>query len=285
MTATTAETLTVDGVNLKTLATNIETLAATLRSPGKRGANAIVANRDGSLFTPYKPTETGTLFLPMWVAGCDVDGAIPGGSSARKEFFKNLDMITALFDKDYALLDVRHILPDGTTRQAMCDVLQSIDFSSSGWGEPVGKFAVELSIPGAFWQDVIFTNPTATALINTNWTWGTGGTAPINDGVFTITGPSTNSQVVDVTSGAWFKYAGSIGAGQTLIVDCDNFAVSGTGGLNPDMTKVQYYRTGGRLMRVTPSRTSLDYILKHIATGTSAATRLALNARKKYKVG
>lgn len=283
MTATTTETLTVDGVNLKTLATNVESLAATLRSAGRRGANAIVAGRDGSLYTPYKPVENGIFTLPMWIAPCDVDEGIPGGSNARKEFYKNLDMITALFDKDYGLLDVRHTLPDGTIRQAMCDVLTSIDFTTQGVN-PIAKFVVELINTDSFWKDVTLTNANS-SLINSPWTWATGGTAPVNDAVYTVTGPITNPRVTDEVSGAYLQYGGTVAGGQTLVMNASNFNITGTGGLVPNFGVIVYNRTGGRLMRLTPSRTALLYRVRLTGSGTSGATNLAISGYKKYKVG
>lgn len=283
MVSTTVETLTVDGVNLKTLAKNIQTLAATLRSPGKRGANAIVAQRDGSLWTPYKPNEEGLVVLPMWVLGCDDDGAIPVGSSDRKEFFKRVDELTHLFDKDYALLDVRHTLPDGTVRQALCECVESLDFTTQG-ASPIGLVSVALANPAAFWQDVANTTQASSLVGGAPWVWASGGTAPVNDGTYTITGPITTARVTDPTSGAYVEYSAVVAAGQNLIINAGTFVVTGTGGLVPDLTKISYSATGNRLMRMTPDPTR-QYRVSLTGTGTTAATQLSISGKRKYKVG
>lgn len=283
MTATTTETLTVDGVNLKTLAKNISTLAATLRAPGKRGSNALVADRDGSIWTPYKSTDEGSVILPMWIRGCDDDGLIPGGSTARREFYKRVDEITRLFSKDYALLDVRHTLPDTTIRRALCECVEVLDFTTQS-PNPLGKVTVALVNPDAYWRDVVAT-VTQSFTINTDWTWATGGTAPVNDALFKITGPITDAVVKDMVSGCYFKYAAAIPALQRLALNADTFSIGGDGtGFNPDMSKVTYWRTGGRFMRLVPNSLG-QYVVQLQGTGTTGATKLEITGYKKYQVG
>lgn len=100
--------LTVDGVDMKTLAKNVETLGATLRKPARRGSNALTAGRSGVIRTPDKLHEAPTYTWPMWVVGCKDDGSIP--TTEAQVFRDNIDSLTALFDKD-GVLDVRHWQP------------------------------------------------------------------------------------------------------------------------------------------------------------------------------
>jgi hypothetical protein len=287
MVATTTETLTVDGVNLKTLAYNVESITSMLQMPPKRGGNTVVANRDGSIWTPYKAYDNAVYPLDMWIRGSDVDGAIPGGSTARKEFWKRVDELTRLFGKDWGTLDVRHTLPDGTVRRALCEVRDSINFAARAVN-PLARFVVNLENTEGFWKDVV-TQTQASSLINTPWTWNNPttalGTAPVNDATYTITGPITNPLIRDVTSGCWIKYTGTVGVNQTMVYYADTFIVSGTAGFNADSTKIGYWKTGGRLMRMTPDRLTGLYRVQLEGTGTTAATNLSITGYKKYLVG
>ena len=209
---TTTEILSVDGVVLNTLAKNIESIAGRLHVPGKRTTNQTLPGKHGSLHVGNKVFEPNTIVLPMWVRGCDDDGAIPAGGSARDEFYFNLDELTNLFGRD-GLRDVRHTLPDGSIRQCFAEVLSSIDFSVTG-RNPLGKFSVEMEVPDVFWQDLNQVNQ-AQVVGNGRYHYGQldGGTAPIVDAVLTITGPFTTFTVTDVESGDSFTYAAAIAAG------------------------------------------------------------------------
>src|SRR3982751_4903714 len=105
MVVTTTETLTVNGVVLNTLANNIETLAGRLRVPSYRTENLIVPSKHGELWVPNKKFQTNTIPLPMWVLGCNDDGEIPSGSTARIEFYARVDELVTLF-KSPGLLTV-----------------------------------------------------------------------------------------------------------------------------------------------------------------------------------
>lgn len=283
MANTTTEIITVEGVSLKTYAKNIETLAATLKSPGIRGSNALAALRSGSVYSPFKPHDEGNMVWPMWVQGTDDDGNVPGGSTARREFYKRVDELVRLFHKPEGLLDVRHTLPDGTIRQCLAEMVNEWNFTTEGVN-PKGLVTVELGIPASYWQDVSTTSSGKIATIGAYWTYLTGATAPLDDATYTITGPITNPVILDEKSGASLSYGGAITGSQTLVINADTFSVTGTGGLTPNLANLTLSKTGGRLMRLVPDA-SLRYRPRLNGTGTSGATGLTIVGRKKFLVG
>lgn len=206
--------ITVDGVALNTLAKSPETKSGRLRVPGARGSNVVVNGRHGGIWG-VKSFEEGKFVLPMWVLGCDDDGAVP--TTALRQFYKNKDDLSRLFAKRYALLDVRATQPDGSVRQAMSEVLAAIDFSMLNAAD--ARFNVEFTIPGTFWQDIAttdwngaFTQAAGTAQIP----YMTGSTAPIEDAQFILkmtNGTLTNPRITDYIGGSWAQYNGVLTAG------------------------------------------------------------------------
>lgn len=282
MTLTTTERLTVDGVDLKTWAKNVSTLGAMLHAPARRGSVAVVAGKSGSLRRGYRPYEEASYVWPMWVRGCDDNGAIPGGSTARIEFYKRVDELTRLFTKDSGLLDVRHILPDGTIRQATLEVRSIIDFTTFGYS-PLGKFQVELVNPDSFWQDVSTNSVTdVTSALTVNF--GSGGTAPIEDAVITLTGAISSPVFTDAFGGAVATYAKALTAGHSLVLNCGTSQVTVAGGHVLDMTKLTLSNSNGRLMRFSPDSVNGGYRLVVTGTGISGAT-INVVSRRKYLVG
>lgn len=281
MTLTTPERLTVDGIDMKTLAKNVETLAATLRTPARRGANAVTAGRSGVIRTPGKMHEAPTYVWPMWVVGTDDDGRIPVGSTARQQFYNNIDVLTSLFDKD-GVLDVQHTLPDGSVRQADCECVTAIDFSTFGT-DPTGKFAVELQNLNAYWADLVDT--VETMAVGTRTDLFSGVTAPLDDGVYEIVGPITNPSIYDLSKPASFiRYNAEIPAGQSISIDAAQWSLFGTGGLVPDLTKLVISGMGGRMLRLTPND-SRAYSVELAGAATTVDTQLTVTGRRKYLVG
>lgn len=281
MTLTTTERLTVEGVDLKTYAKNVTTLAAMLRSPGRRGENAVTAGRSGSILRSYKPYEEPTYVWPMWVRGCDDNGAIPSGT-ARTQFYARVDELTRLFAKDSGILDVQHTLPDGSVRQAFLEVKSAIDFTTIGVN-PVGKFQVELVNPASFWRDVNTTSVTdTTSALTVNF--GAGSTAPVEDAVITFNGTLNNPVFTDPFGGAVMTYAKTVGAGQSLVFDAGASTVTAGGGHVLDMTKLTLQNTNGRLMRFAPHPVNGGYRLVVTGTGFSGAS-VNVVSRRKFLVG
>ena len=281
--------MTVDGTRLDTYAYNIETIDGRIRVPGRRGADAVVPGRHGVIPFTGKTFEPNEIVLKMWVIGADVDGAIPGGSSALAEFRKNVDALTLLFSGGSGLLDVRQTWPAGV-RQALCQVLQSYDMSGRAV-QPTATFSVALSIPGAFWQDVSTSDySSATGLTSgTTVTMATydGATAPMEDHMIVVSGPATNPRLTNPTTGAWVQYNGTIAAGTDWQIDCATYGsrvgssilFTAGGGTNAIASTSQ--GTGGtRLMTLTPRVGGPQLTLT--CTSPGGGTQIRARGRRKF---
>lgn len=227
MTNTTTETFSWAGVVLNTYANNIESIAGRLQVPGKRTGNVPLPGQHGQMPVSDKMYDQNVISLPMWIKGSDANGAIPGGSSSRKEFFKNHDALCRLFQLpgQQALV---WTLADGTQRQCFGEVLDTIDYSADGWGEPMAKFAVSLTLAKPFWQDTAqatdtLVNPTHDGTTQVSLPNLSGGSAPIDDAKITVTGPWNGFTMTDPISGATFGFSTNIPAAQTLVIDCAAF--------------------------------------------------------------
>lgn len=294
MTVTTAELLSVNGTILNTLAYNVESLAGRLKVAKLRTGNIEVAGRHGSVRTQQKKYEQNQLILPMWVRGCDADGAVPIGTTNRIKFFENLDTLTRVFTNPgtMGLLDIRHTLPDGNIRQCFAEVVETIDFSTRGVN-PLGKFSVALDIPEVFWQDIVLTTPSVPVPVSptlTTLTGLAGSTAPIEDPVFFLTGPMTNPRVESYyNNGAlnvpvWFQYSGTIAGGQTLTVDCKNWKLTGAGGLTANYN-IFSHSGSARWLNLVPGPNGTGAQVRFTGTGLTGASLMAVWAYRKFLVG
>lgn len=279
MVQTTADLFSVDGVVLNTLAKNIESITGRLMTPTRRGTNTQLPGRNGEV-SSEKTFGPGFISLPMWVAGCDDDGEIPSGSTARKAFFANVAELSRLFIGRNDLLDVRQIGPDGTTRQCWAEVLDAINFAHSSFSDPYGKFAVNLTVPDSFWRDTedqtqFFANPGATL----DATSFSAATAPMDDLTYEILGPCNNPKI-SASNGSYFQYNDVIAAGDTLVVDSGTWELSSTD-FTPDHSKVEHGATARWLVLGVGSPPVLNW---SATGGQTSSTRLTVTGRRKYLV-
>jgi hypothetical protein len=282
--------VTVDGVRLDTLAYSIETLDGRLNVAGVRGDNPVVPGQDGSIFVPNKSFSDGHMVLKMWVKGSDVDGAIPGGSSAMAEFRKNLELLTRLFSGRHdKLLDIRQTWPSGVI-QYLAEVVQPYDMSATAVNPKAG-FAVELNLPGVFGQDVTTTDYSSAAALTTGTVLTlsayNGGTAPINDAILVVKGPATNPRITNTDTGEWVQLNATIATGTDWRVDCgiwdtrtgSALGLAGAGGTN-QVVNTQYAGGGAQFMRLSPKSGGPQITLS--GSGFGAGTQVLARARRKF---
>jgi hypothetical protein len=278
MVTTTSEILTINGTVMNTLARNVSSLTGRLRVPGRRTKNLDVPGKHGKLYVPNKKFQAGMVTLPIWVAGCNDDGDIPGGSTARREFYKRVDELVTLFGVG-TLLDIRHTLPDGSIRQTFGEVLDMFDFTTDA--APTGKVTVVLELPDTFWQDV---NTTTQSLVGTGATLNptnfAGGSAPIEDMVYDFLGPWTNPGVT-FADGSFFQYSAALAAGNVLKVDSGQWELTRTGGPAADYG-VFTHDGGDAVWGAFPANAG---ILTMRGTARTTSSSLTLTGRRKYLVG
>lgn len=290
--------ITVDGVPLNTVAKAVETKTGRMKVAGARAGNKPVAGRSGRVWTPGKPSDEGRIILPMYVLGCDDDGAIPGGSSALKEFYKNKDLLQRIFSKRHALLDLLQTQADATVRQAYAEVTAEIDFEM--FNEADARVTYELVIPSVFWRDnADITQVTSGLTANgaVSMTSFSGATAPMEDAGFLVdvtSGTLTNPRLVDMVTGSYVQYNGTLTAGgssQRWYVDSSvwasrlgnsSMAMSPTAGTNIIGSTIRS-GLGSRLLAVVPwanaTTGTSDVNLQGTWSGTASVT---VKGRRKY---
>ena len=282
MANTTTETLSVNGVVLNNYAYNIESLTGRLRTPAKRTSNVVVPGRHGAVRTAGKKFDQNVLTLPMWVVGGDEDGGIPVDSTARRQLFDNLDLLSHLFLGTDGILDIRHTLPDGSVRQCFADVLDAIDFTTYS-ADPLAKFGVSLTVPDAFWQDVSDLSQqlqaNGSSVLFTDFA---GATAPMETLTATINGPWNNPKLT-FSDGSWVQYSASFTSTQGIIINSSNWSLTGVGSVTPSLNALTY-SGGNRWMSIPP--TGKDPVAVTLAgSARTTATKLTLAGRRKFLVG
>lgn len=285
MTATTAETLTVDGVVLNTLAKNIESLTGRMNVAPLRTDNVTVPGRHGRLRTTAKFYDEGNVVLNMWVLGVDDNGNVP--TTRRQQFFANVDALSNLFRPGSGLMEMLHTLPDGTQRRIWVECTDAINFTIVGG--PMGKFSVNLRVPDVFWEDANLSSVDLLPTQNGHVTEFDGMTAPMQDGVLTIIGPAVNCRIEAYYKGAplenatWVAYNGTVPAGGRLIIDCNNWLLTGTGFV------VDYsllaHGNASRWFTLVPGPPGQPPEMKITASNTTSATKINLLGRRKFLVG
>lgn len=286
---TSTHPITVNGVRLDTLAYNIETKTGWAHLPSRRGGNAEVAGRHGTLFVPNKKFDNGQLTLSMWVSHLHPDGTEP--VDKYHQWRKNLDTLMDLFDSSYSLIDVVMHVGPGDDRRFWCDLNTAVD--PEMFGQIFGKFKISLDVPGVFGEslsEITQNLPSGTAAIGThNLTSFAGGTAPMEDLKLRIVGPITNPTVTCVKSGHFVQYQGSVAAGEVWYVNAATSATRKGAGLawNADNSgqnvSGQTVAGGAFLPLLFGLAHGSPPVIRLDGSGTGTGTYLAVRGLRKYR--
>jgi hypothetical protein len=281
VTTTTAETLTVDGVTLNTLAHNIRTYEGRLNVPPRKGENIDAIADHGSIAITDRPFQSGRQVLAMWILGCASDGTVPVGSSFRKEFEKNRAALTRLFARG-KLMTLVQTRPDGSTVTAQGMVADAMDLSTMA-GATRAEFNVVIDIPRVFWEDTATptlheTSASASLPKTLTLTSLAGATAPTTTVTTQVTGPITNATVTESASGFSITCAGAIPSGQVWEVDSELFTskLNGTSNLQ-NFT----HRGGSRFLQIDPRADGAAPTLALSGTAGGTLTKLGATAKRK----
>lgn len=291
MSVTTAETVTVDGLALNTLAYNISTRGGRYTTPDVRTKNIEVGGRHGTVRTRSKKFQQGVFTMSMWVRGANEDGSVPdGGGLYNRLFQQNLDLLTQLFTRKSGLLDIRQTLPDGSVRQCFGEVLATVDPQSKSVN-PMAVFSVAITIPGAFWQDLNALTYTSAAGLGSSQiltlTPFIGATAPMDDLVWTITGAATSPKIQALENSApievdtWMQFNNTVPSAKNLVVDSGLWAVSGSGGFSPSTADLQHMGSAS-FMSLQPGPLNTAPQVQWTATSLDSHTQLTVTGRRKY---
>ncbi len=293
MTVTTAETVTVDGLVLNTLAYNISTRAGRYTTPDVRTKNIELPGRHGTLNVPGKKFQQGVFTLSMWIRGANQDGSIPSTAIQGKLFRENLDLLMQLFTRRTGLLNIQQVMPDGTVRQCFGEVLAIVDPTSNST-QPMATYTVAITVPACFWQDVSTVTYTSPAALGASQILTLqpflGATAPMEDLVWTIVGAATNAKIQALESSValavdtWMQYTGTIPTTKQLIVDTSAWSVAGSSGFVPSTANLVHSGSAS-FMSVQPGLLNTAPQVLFTAASTDANTQVIVTGRRKFVAG
>lgn len=266
-----------NGFDLDTLAYNVASRSGRLQTAPRRGKDAEVSSRHGSIFTPGKKFTGATIPLKMWVVGADEQGLVPRDGTMRERFQANLDRLLRIFGSD--TVELIDPMPDGSRRRIVGQVLDTIAPDVQAGGTRA-EFAVSLTCAAAFWEDV----EEVSAARSGTGVWDVvpfrGATAPMDDLTVRFTAPCTNPRFTN-TKGVYVAYNAALSSSQWVQIDCATWSVTGGGGLTASLAAVDH---GGdaRWFVLEPGDPTPQVIASQTAGSTGG---FALAGRRKHKTG
>lgn len=279
------EFLHLNGVNLSTVVSNVESIASLLRTPPRRGSTVTVPGRHGALRLAERPFDVVDFQMPFFVLGVDnVTGASLAGDAAVTAYYAAAD--TLLTQLHAPVLNFDHTLPGGLVRRTVAQLADEVmDFTRQQGSPLFGRVLAPLLVPDAFRVD-----PTLVEVAPFSLTSGgtrtltefAGATAPMADLSITFHGPISNPELRQPATNSFIAYDGVIGAGQTLTVHCDDSApvpLVGTGGLTPNYGLLRYLPP--RWFELDPAA-GLTVSLTHTGGGSASCS---IRGYRKYLTG
>lgn len=270
------EALRANGINLNSLASNVEDISAILRTAKRRGENIAVPGRHGLLRVPNKLYDMADFVLPFHVLGVDPGtGQVLGGDAEVTAFYARADELTRLFGSD--LITLEHTLPDGSVRRALAETTDVMEWTREPGSPLFGRVSVALRLPEAFWAD---TAPTTVTFTGTNGTHRVlsefaAATAPMDELVITWTGPINNPELSQPAGGVYVAYDGVIPAGRKLVVDTAAWRLDPGDG-TPWTPDYRAFRrggsAGGRWFQLMPEPAGPEVIFVHTTGGSAGCT-------------
>lgn len=264
------EDVTLNGISLDSMAYLLTDVSGLFTTPPKRGRNATVPGRHGSIRTVNKRYDEAEYILPLWVAGANPDGSIPTGSSEAREFWKRRDELLRVLAAPTVL--VQFTRPDGLRVEARCEVAETLDFTRHG-DEGLAEVKVVLTNTDAFWTDASpvtqnITGPTGTTQELTEFA---SASAPMTDLRVTFQGPVSNPQLLHGTKSV--QYQGVIPSGRQLVLNTKTWTPSpGTGAAwSPDLRQVSFF-PGPPWFELDPSVAPFAVTFNHTGGGSASCS-------------
>lgn len=286
--------ITIDGTRLDTYAWNVRSRSGRDAVAEVKTANIDVPPMNGELWVPGKKVGPGKMVLKMWVQGCDADGNVPTDGDTYWVYRQNLDALRLLFGARHRLLQVQQTIRTSppVIREGFAEVTALIDPETVVPSVYAAEMTVELSLPGAWWQDPADTDwDSGGSLVSgavQNLTQFAGSTAPIDEGYLVLDGPATNPQWDDQPSGHFVALDRALLAGEQWVVDMTNWTSKiGTGiEFTANGTSVaSQTRYGGyhvpKMFGLTPLLPNPRLTVTF--TGGTTATRARVRARRKFQ--
>lgn len=219
MTISSDEYMEASGIPLQTYAMNIETVGGTRRAPGKfRGSNVKIPHRRGTMFVAKMPDER-VISLNMWIRGCNADGKIPTGRTARALYEENLDsLINLLWRADTQFVLSKRVFLGEAIK--VVDALAEFDggLEPTMIGRRAAKMTVDLRLSDPYFYD---RNYTTVNLVNGDNLINVPGTGTTTKILLTINGARNVTKIRNSTFGVEVTYNDSLNLNDVALIDVD----------------------------------------------------------------
>lgn len=274
--------LTVNGVDLHTLAWNVKNRSGRWHVPERRGADPVFPGIHGTGRTLGKPFAANTLVWSMWAVGSNADGTIPADKNMAKKCMENLDALSRLFTAPTLVIQQSGWeTPTPQIRECVAQCVAAIDFSSMSGGTRA-EFSVELQVPAAFWFEQ-GTGTTQTILVGSsgstlNFTNFAAATAPLVNAAFDLTGPAQTPRLTDPVTGQWVQLNKNLVAGAHWYLDVG--AWTSKIGTTNEIASTSH-GLGANFLELTPDAAGMK-VKVTAASGITAATSLKVTGRRGF---
>jgi hypothetical protein len=254
--------ITVDGVNLNTLGTQVDQLTGFGKIADRDFLNVSVRGIDGVL-PAFGGYQTGSFGMRFWVDGVDrTTGTVPGGSTAEIQYYANISWLLSQFAKDIPMT-IAVTMPDGSTRTCKAQLETMSDPESIA--RNTRRFNMSFKILNTYWEGpatVLTWNspPDFTALEITNLQ-AAGSDGFINDAFIIVHGPATTPTIYALNAGSYttswpfIKLNQNLSSTQTWMADAGLFTSTLTtppAAAVYNLSNVSYGLSRGSMFRIGP---------------------------------
>lgn len=211
-----------NGMELNTLAWSVVEISEGIGTPGLRGDNIHLPFQHGKKWIK-KRYDIRIVMLPMWVRGLDpITGKLPSGLSSNEMLYQNIDYLSKVLGASGQHNLIR-TLPSGEKRETKAEVYQPVIFKKvqDGYAKCVVEFL--LSDPFFYSQQQV-TETTDITSLTQEWTHQNPGTAPATKVDIEMIGPMESPKLECVETGVWLSYLGTIGVGETVTINTEDFS-------------------------------------------------------------
>lgn len=242
---TISESFNYAGTSLNTYAYNVQFLGAMERLPERRGENLVIPGKSGRLYVPKK-FDQNIFALSMFIR----DAPVGGGSGSQAQLLSNLDALKKLFAKQGQ--QTLQYTNASETRSATVEIVSAIEFRRTSPGgymllvefvmaqpywfvQSGGELGTMVLATDSIGDEGISVEETGIGASPHNFTVNNTGTAPNEKATIAVGGQITNPTLT--IGDTWVKYTGTVGAGETLTIHCEDFTADVDGSdVTPDIS-------------------------------------------------
>lgn len=259
---------------------DVEYRSGQLRTPEKRGNNAVVANRPGEVWRPKKH-GAGSFTLQVWLG------------TYQREAQLLWDELLRAVDQPHRLITWRRVTADGDNRFCQGEVTGALE--PTAVGQAAYRAEIEVTVPAGYWYGDQLVTVSSDAGVTGTDTDGrpmrefelpglATSTAPLNALTLRLDGQLPNPRLLDVTNrgrGDWLSYAGTIPAGGALTLGNAAWTTLPTGaGWTYNPAALNY--SGDRFLELAATPPGVVHRLRLTADALPAGAKVTVAGYRSY---